>query len=676
MKRIIISLAVLLSGLAAEAKVELSPLFTDNMVFQQKVQAPVWGKALPGAIVKVTPSWTKRIYSCTADSEGKWFLKVDTPKGSFKKYTITISDGELVVLQNVVVGEVWLCSGQSNMEMPVESWRAVRVNKDDINKASEYPYLRLLYVTKTTGMSPRDGFEAENGGWKESAPKTVRTFSAVAYYFGRALQESLKVPVGVIESCWGGTIIEAWISEGALRSYPEMIPGIEKVNALAEGEVDRENTFRKEMERFVADAKAKDKGLSQGKPLWADPSFDDSSWKTIVLPEKIQTLWPATNGVFWFRKEVDIPASWAGKDLTLSLGPVDDFDETYLDGELVGSGTVWNMAREYEVPGRIVKPGRSVICIRVTDDHGDGGLYGSGDELYLEGPRGEKIRLDNGWKVTMSLSFGDRPMSTAREPNLNTVLYNAMINPLVPFAIKGAIWYQGESNAERAYRYRDLMATMILDWRSAWGYDFPFYITQITGYHAVSPVPGEYSWAELREAQSIAASVVDKGGLACTIDLGEAEDVHPVRKKEVGDRLAMLALRNDYGRSIVASGPQFESYRIGQGSIRVRFSSVAGGLKAVPSGSLAEARYGAAAMEYDIVKRAEAGEPTGFQIAGADKVWHWATAVIDGDEVIVSSPEVPHPVAVRYGWADNPVCNLYNSAGLPAHPFRTDDWRR
>jgi sialate O-acetylesterase len=220
------------------------------------------------------------------------------------------------------------------------------------------------------------------------------------------------------------------------------------------------------------------------------------------------------------------------------------------------------------------------------------------------------------------------------------------------------------------------MATMVQDWRSSWGYEFPFYITQITGYHAVSPVPGEYSWAELREAQTIAASVLDKADLACIIDLGEAEDVHPVRKKEVGDRLALLALSNDYGRKVVASGPRFESYKIGQGNIRVRFSSVAGGLKAVPSGVFAEARYGASALGYDIVKRAESGDLTGFQIAGADQVWYWAEAVISGDEVIVSSPEVPHPVAVRYGWADNPVCNLYNSAGLPAHPFRTDDWRR
>ncbi len=674
MKRILFSLAALLFGLAAQAKIELSPLFTDNMVFQQNCSASVWGKATPGAKVTVTPSWNGRAYSCTAGTDGRWSVNIDTPAGSYEKYTVTISDGKPVVLQNVLVGEVWLCSGQSNMEMPVESWRAVRVNRDDIQNAADYPYLRLLYVTKTTGMSPRDSFDAENGGWTESLPKTVRGFSAVAYYYGRALQQELKVPVGVIESCWGGTIIEAWMSAEALSSYPEMAPKIAQVAKLAETETDRENTFKKEMARFVAQAKADDKGFAGGKAPWAARPYDDSSWGTMKLPEKIQTLWPSTNGVFWFRKEVEIPSSWAGRNLTLSLGPVDDYDETYFNGKLVGTGEVWNMAREYVIPGKMVKAGKSVLCIRVTDDHGDGGLYGAADQLYLEGPDGTQIRLDGEWKVKKSLDFGSRKVSTAREPNLASVLYNAMVKPLVPFAIKGAIWYQGESNAGKAYRYRDLMSAMVLDWRSAWGYDFPFYITQITGYHEVSPVPGEFSWAELREAQSIAASVLDAADVACIIDLGEAEDVHPVRKKEVGDRLALLALANDYGREVISSGPRFESYRIGHGNIRVHFTSVADGLKAVPSGSLAGARYGSHALGYDIVKRAERGEVTGFQIAGADRVWHWATADIEGDEVIVYSEDVPHPVAVRYGWADNPVCNLFNSAGLPAHPFRTDDW--
>ena len=408
--------------------------------------------------------------------------------------------------------------------------------------------------------------------------------------------------------------------------------------------------------------------------VWAQPSFNDASWRTITLPCMVQKLWPGVNGIYWYRKEIEIPSGWEGKDLKLSLGPIDDFDETYWDGEMIGKGTVWNLARNYTVPGNLVKAGKTVICIRNTDDHGNGGLYGDGNLLYVQGPDGTRIRLDNEWKVTLSVSFEGMPKSTAREPNMVTVLYNAMLRPLAPFAIKGAIWYQGESNAEKAYRYRELMAGLIVDWRNLWGYDFPFYITQIANYKAVNPLPDEYGWAELREAQAMATETLTGTGMACIIDIGEADDVHPIRKREAGERLARLALANDYGRKIVCNGPRFRSYNIVDGAIRVKFTDVAGGLKVIPSGSFAEDRYGAGSMDCELVRQAENGILTGFQIAGADHLWHWADARIEGDEVIVSCAGVPNPVAVRYAWAENPVCNLFNSEGLPAWPFRTDDW--
>ena len=672
MKRLLSLTLAVLASVSLQAKVELTPLFTDNMVFQQNCQAPVWGKAAPGATVSVTPSWNGKTYKTTADAHGKWTVKIDTPKGSFKKYSVTISDGEPVVLLNVVVGEVWLASGQSNMQMPVESWRAVRTNQEDIAGAAQYADLRLLQVSRATGTKEHDYFSADFDKWKESSPETVRNFSAAAWYFGRKLMEELKVPVGIIHSSWGGTIIEAWMSEKAIGLYPEQAGALAKVKSLSDSETERERTFDEEINAFIRKADLKDHGKSGGLALWARPDFDDTAWKTITLPCMVQELWPSTNGIFWFRKTVEIPASWAGKDLTLSLGPVDDFDETYWDGELVGSGKLWNKAREYTVPGRLVKGGKTVICVRCTDDHGEGGLYGASDLLYVQGPDGQKIGLDNQWKVTLSVSFSGAPRSTAREPNMPTVLYNAMIKPLAPFAIKGAIWYQGESNAERAYRYRDLMQSMILDWRALWGYDFPFYITQIAGYKDVNAIPGDDGWAELREAQAMATRALERCGMACIIDLGEAEDIHPVRKKEVGERLARLAFANDYGRKVVADGPRFESYRVHGSNMIIRFSDVAGGLRVIPSGSFAQARYGSADER---VEKAENGVLMGFQIAGPDRVWHWADARIEGNgEVVVSSPEVPQPVAVRYAWSINPVCNLYNSEGLPAWPFRTDDW--
>ena len=674
MKKILLFALAFTAGISAVARVQLTPLFTDNMVFQQNCQAPVWGKAAPGATVTVTPSWNNKTYTVQAAADGNWSVKISTPKGGFKKYSLTISDGDPVVLQNVVIGEVWLASGQSNMQMPVESWRAARTNQEDIRGAAQFSDLRLLQVSRATGMVEHDYFSADFDGWQESSPETVRNFSAAGWYFGRRLMQELKVPVGIIHSSWGGTIIEAWMSEDAIRCYPEMKNQLALVKALSDNEAERERTFQEEIDVFYKSVTKQDLGLSGGVAVWAQPGFDDSNWKTLSLPCKVQKLWPAVNGIYWFRKTVDIPDSWAGKELTLSLGPIDDFDETYWDGEMVGFGRLWNKAREYIVPARMVKGGKAVICIRNTDDHGDGGLYGDARLMYIEGPDGSRIRLDNDWKVTLSISFEGMPKSAAREPNMATVLYNAMLRPLAPFAIKGAIWYQGESNAGKAYRYRDLMRSMILDWRSLWSYDFPFYITQIANYKEIKCIAGDDDWAELREAQTLATRTVDKTGMACIIDIGEAEDIHPVRKQEVGDRLAKLALANDYGRKIVANGPRFESYRIQDYSIRIKFSNVAGGLRIIPSGSFAEDRYGKVQPCPEMVKRAESGELTGFQIAGADRVWYWASASIEGDEVVVSCPSVAHPLAVRYAWSANPVCNLYNSEGLPAWPFRTDDW--
>lgn len=671
MKRILLTVLAALSSVSLLAKVELTPLFSDNMVFQQSCKAPVWGKAAPGAVVTVTPSWNGKSYRATAGPDGNWSVKIDTPKGGFKKYSVTISDGDPLVLQNVLVGEVWLASGQSNMQMPVESWRAVRTNQEDIAGAARYADVRLLQVSRATGMREHDYFSADFDKWKESSPETVRNFSAAAWYFGRKLMEELQVPVGIIHSSWGGTIIEAWMSEDALRAFPEMSASLAQVRSLSDNESEREKTFEEEIAAFIREANRKDLGKSGGLAVWARPEFDDSSWKTLKLPNTVQQLWPDTNGIYWLRKTVDIPAAWAGKDLTLSLGPVDDFDETYWNGEKVGSDVLWNKAREYTVPARLVSAGRTVITIRCTDDHGNGGLYGAADLLFIQGPDGQKIPLDSEWKVTLSVSFKGVPKSTAREPNIPTVLYNAMIRPLAPFAIKGAIWYQGESNAQKAYRYRDLMPSMILDWRALWGYDFPFYITQLAGYKKVAGVPGDDDWAELREAQEMATEMLDRCGMACIIDLGEAEDIHPVRKREVGERLARLALANDYGRRLVTTGPRYESFRIAGRSIVVRFTDVAGGLRVIPSGDFAGDRYGSRGEK---VEKAESGVLSGFQIAGPDRVWHWADARIEGDTVVVSSADVPHPVAVRYAWSANPVCNLFNAEGLPAWPFRTDDW--
>lgn len=664
----------LLAGLSAGAKVQLTPLFSDNMVLQQEAQVPIWGQAAPGAAIVVTPSWNGKPYRTVADADGRWQVRIPTPKGSFKSFSLTISDGDPIVLQNVAVGEVWLASGQSNMERTFGHARFDAFFRDEVAAASDWADVRMLTVSRATGMVPHDTFEARGGGWGLSSPASLPGFSAVGWFFARRLLQELKVPVGIIHTSWGGTIIEAWMSEDALKGYPEMGDQLALVRALPDAESERDAIFEEKIGAFMQRMTEGDLGTIGGVPVWAQPGFHDEAWRTLTLPRPIQQLWPATNGIFWFRKEIDVPAEWAGQDLTLSLGPVDDFDETYWNGELVGFGRLWSKPRIYTIPARMVQGGKALIAIRNVDDHGNGGLYGKADLLFLEGPDGRRIPLDNEWKVALSVNFEGIPRSAAREPNLATVLYNAMLAPLAPYAIKGALWYQGESNVDRAYRYRDLMGAMILDWRARWGYDFPFYITQLAGFKDVQRFPGDSDWAELREAQERAARTVDQVGMACLIDLGEADDIHPVHKQEVGERLAALALARDYGRTVICDGPSYASHTLGAGSIRVRFRDVAGGLRVQPSGDYASLRYGSAGLDSELVRKAESGTLCGFQIAGADRVWHWADAAIDGDEVVVSSPEVPHPVAVRYAWSANPVCNLFNSAGLPAQPFRTDDW--
>ena len=678
MKRIFLILLVALASQAViRAQVSLSPLFTDHMVLQQRCNVPVWGKAAPGTSVTVKPSWSVKSETVRSDAEGNWSVKILTPKASFKKHTLTISaGGSSVTLQDVLIGEVWFCAGQSNMQMPMESWRAVRINQEDINGSDRYPDLRVLQLSRATGMCERESFSADFGGWQPSSSRTVRNFSAIAWYFGRRLQETLKLPVGLIHSSWGGTIIEAWMSAGALKDFPENAEKLAEMKALSEDPDERQKTYWGEMMKLLREARERDEGISGH---WELPDLDAGGWRDVTLPSKIQELWPGINGVYWFRKEIDIPAAWAGKEVTLSLGPVDDFDETYWNGVLVGRDSIWNIPRTYAVPAAQVKAGKTVIVIRNTDDHGDGGLYGAPEQLFVQGPDGQKIPLDNVWKVQLTVSFDKVPRNTAREANLPSALYNAMVHPVAPYRIAGAIWYQGESNADKALRYQDQMPAMIYDWRQVWGYDFPFYITQIAGFHPVLPDPAESPWAELREAQSLTALHMEQVEQACIIDLSEADDAHPVRKEEAADRLARLALAKQYGRSKLAcNGPRLFGWEIGDGAVTLCFSDIAKGLRVQTDGEYAETRYGTPAMDFEIVKKAESGAPTGFEVAGPDGVWHWADARIvplkkpsQTQLVIVSSPEVPNPVAVRYGWADSPVCNLFNSEGLPAWPFRT-----
>ena len=522
-------------------------------------------------------------------------------------------------------------------------------------EAENYPNIRFLLVEKATSPVPVDELKVAENGWQVCSSKSVADFSAAGYFFGRDIHKYRNVPVGLIDTSWGGTYIETWTSKEALATMPAMQKQLEILTDLPQSKEGREQKFHSDVENWKKEIEKIDEGFVEGKAAWADMNWKDDAWKTMKVPGLMQEQGLAGfNGIVWFRKTIDIPADWAGKELTLNVGVIDDNDFTYFNGVQVGHTEGWMTPRSYKIPKELVKKGKAVVAVRVMDTGGSGGINGSSESISIQRSKSKVIELAGDWQYQVSLNIKEipqMPANTATEPNIPSFLSNAMLNPLIPYSIKGAIWYQGEANTGRAYQYRELMPLMITDWRNRWGYDFPFYMVQLASFTAQQTTPVESGWAELREAQTQTLHLKNTG-MAVTIDIGDAFDIHPKNKQEVGRRLALAARAQTYGEKIPYSGPLYDTYQIEENKIRIYFKHTDGGLTI---------------KEGDIVK--------GFTIAGVDHQFHWADAVIDGNSVVVSSPEVSFPIAVRYGWADYPICNLYNGAGLPASPFRTDDWQ-
>lgn len=644
-KCILFAALLMLSG-AISAKVVLPSMFSDNMVLQQQADAPIWGEAKPMKTVKVTTSWDGKTYETQADKEGKWKLSVRTPEAG-GPYELTLTDGQKLVLKNVMIGEVWICSGQSNMEMPLEGWGKIMNYQKEVS-AADYPNIRLLHVEHVTSTQPESDIKVRDNGWQVCSPQTIPNFSATAYFFGREISEKQNVPVGLIHTSWGGTNVESWISGKVLQEMPDFSNVVEEVRAMP----DKTAMKAEYLKTLEAWNNRVDEGFAAGKPVRAEVSLDDSNWAKMKFPGMVEEQGlNGFDGLIWLRRTVDIPASWAGKKVQLILGTIDDNDITYWNGQEVGRTTGYTIQRNYTVPGKLVKAGQLSLAIRIVDT---GGGCGMPNDLYLRSANGEQISLAGEWKYQVAADArkeGMPPKDMSENPNLPTSLYNAMIHPLVPYGIRGAIWYQGENNASRAYQYRELFPLVIENWRKDWGKDFPFYFVQLANFKPVSPEPVDSDWAELREAQTRTLSVANTG-MAVIIDKGEANDIHPKDKQAVGHRLALIARAKTYGEQIPYSGPMYHSYEVDGDKIILSFDHTEGGLKSGDGKAL-----------------------QGFSIAGRDHKFHWAKAEIQGDKIVVSSPEVLYPVAVRYGWSDNPVCNLYNGAGLPASPFRTDDWK-
>jgi sialate O-acetylesterase len=632
--------------------IEPDQLFTDNMVLQQNTQVSIWGKTDAGAELILSGSWGSKT-KCKADKLGNWYAKLPTSEAG-GPYELTISSGEISqTITNLMLGEVWVCSGQSNMEMPlVGNWAHVN-NAEQEAAAADYPNIRLFTVQKNIAFNPIDTINTQ--GWQVCDSNTVKNFSATAYFFGRKLHKKLNVPIGLIHTSWGGTVAEAWTSKQSLMQMDDFSKQAEKISSLDASRDSLEKKFEADTRQMMQEITLADPGLDGTTTPFAAPDLDDSDW----LPFDFPKLWEETelgnyDGSGWFRKTITLTAAMAESELTLYYGAPDDYDEAWFNGIKIGENKEWGKQRVYTIPKGIARAGRNVITLRVYDYTGGGGFMGEPKDYRLVSDKGVSIPLATAWKAKKGFDFADietRPVSLF-DPNQPTVLYNAMIHPLIPYAIQGAIWYQGESNAGRAFQYRELFKTMIQDWRTNWNQgDFPFYFVQLASYMPRNQHPIDDTWAELREAQTMALELPNTG-MAVTIDIGDAKDIHPGNKQDVGKRLALNALAKTYGMEIPYSGPMYKSLEIKGNSIELSFDFVYEGLATL-----------------------DGRKPTGFAIAGADKKFHWADAKIIGNTVMVSSAKVPEPIAVRYAWSSNPDCNLVNSAGLPASPFRTDNWK-
>ncbi len=664
----------------------LPRLFSDGMVLQQRLPIPVWGWSTPNQAIRVTLAGHGA--ETIANARGMWMVKLPSMRAETclgQELDLVVHGDATVTIHDVTIGEVWLCSGQSNMEWPL----SCSADAERQVAATDATDLRFFTVPHAGATGPQDDV-LEGATWHRSTPASAAAFSAVAWHFGHALHRALKIPIGLIHSSWSGTPAEAWISRAALDSDNALRPILDRVPAMlptADSAV-----YRKQIQAWEDAARQQDPGNTGVRRRWHLATHDDQAWSTIELPQPWQRSGLTCEGAVWFRHSVTIPAAWKNRELELSLGPIDHVEVVYLDGERIGGvdpeiADPRILPRYYRIPATATKATTLSIAIRVFNRGGLGGFTGSADQMWLrpllesENEKPARVvkakaatkakattkakktvaaitmmSLAGSWRYQVELAL-EAKTNIPPPPLHNThqfvpaSLNNAMIQPLVPFAMRGVIWYQGESNTDRAEQYRNLLAALIRDWRLAWGQgEFPIGVVQLAGFHAHSTTPGPSTWAELRDSQG-AASHIPRIGVITAIDLGDVHDIHPRNKLAVGERLAAWARATIYDQPVPWQGPRFAAVQTDGAKMLVRFNGQQGALTT------------------------KDGKPlNAFAIAGRDRKFVWASAKIDGDQVVVSHPKITAPTSVRYAWADHPEVNLVDSAGLPALPFRTDDW--
>lgn len=622
-KSFIVTLSVLLLSVIMSAqtpaKVRLPKLISDSMVLQRDVDLDIWGWSDPGTWITVR--FNGGYYETKTGEDGRWTVTLP-PQKAGGPYIMEVNE---VTIRDVLVGDVWLCSGQSNQETPIHRLVELfpEINRSDNNMIRHY---------KVPTQDSKEALQEEIAGnavWHSGDASEVMNWTALAYFYAQEAYSQTGVPQGMLVSSLGGSAIESWVSQEHLKDFPALILDREALEGL---------------EAAMAD---------KGEGVWESPDFDDSDWKTMEMPGTWRENGLDVRGTVWMRKDFEIPESMDGRHAKLSMGTLMHNDRVYVNGIFVGSTGYEFPPRRYHIPAGVLRKGKNTIVVRLNAPGGNGEFIK--DKPYKIIGDAAEIDLTGTWKYNVGTDMSEAAAFADRLKNRKNVgsgLYNGMIYPIRNYKVRAAIWYQGESNAGRAHEYGALMTSLITGWRELWNMpDMPFLLVQLPNYMQTHEQPTDSGWARIREAQLQAFKTIPNTALAVTYDVGEWNDIHPLNKKAVAQRLFLGARKAVYGEKVTASGPVYKDMKVDGDKIIITFTETGRGLMA------------------------RGGELKHFAIAGADRKFVWADAIIKGNKVIVSSKEVQNPVAVRYAWADNPDgANLCNKDGLLASPFRTDDW--
>jgi sialate O-acetylesterase len=629
----------LMSMSSAHGEPRLNSIFTDHAVIQRDRAIELWGTALPGEQIEI--SLSDKSVNVAADKAGNWRVKLPPMKtGGPYILSATNQSGEKQQLHDILIGDVFLCSGQSNMDMQVKA----SMNAEAEIRRATHPRIRMYTVPRASTASPLTDLKSA-GSWKVANTQNAGDFSAACFYFARELQPHVDVPIGLINAAWGGSTIEAWIGADALAVLGHA-KEIASLKTYAQDEKAAQMQFGNDWEAWWA------RSFPDAGQPWLEKST--TSWFPVPVPLRDWKKWgdadfDELNGMVWYRKTFDLSADQAKHGAVLHLGAIDEIDMTWVNGEPLAQSFGWGDNREYAVPANMLRAGRNQVVANVYSGWDLGGMFGPAEAIRLEIKDGSSLALGQGWMFKKApKDAGDPPRAPWLAIGGMANIGNAMIAPLAPYGLRGVLWYQGESNTKQAKSYRLFLTALIRDWRTKFNnQELPFMIVQLPNFGLPVIAPTASDWSDLREAQRQTVVGDDAAGLAITIDSGENEDVHPPNKQIVGQRLARLARSLIYKQSLTPNGPVPRSAFRRANGIVIKFSGFDGSLIA---------RSGTS--------------PIAFETCGFDQAsCRFADAVIEGDSVVVRSAAPANVMRIRYCWGAAPICNLYDAAGLPAGPF-------